>query len=170
MFFLSSAPSQPPGKVMWNTSNSKIILNWEQVKALENESEVTGYKVSVQSLSFNPVSQQLVKQWQNIIYMYIDTNIQFFCDTQTFKLKYFKVSFMPAPLQDSGAQKLYCLFSFVILALNYNHYITQHLITRSYPFFKCLYFHFISTVNGPHQSGGRTAGLTARRRFPHCQF
>ncbi|XP_061901741.1 contactin-4-like isoform X3 [Entelurus aequoreus] len=38
-------PSQPPGKVMWNTSNSKIILNWEQVKALENESEVTGYKV-----------------------------------------------------------------------------------------------------------------------------
>ncbi|XP_026860814.2 contactin-4 isoform X2 [Electrophorus electricus] len=39
------APSQPPVKVMWNTSNSKIILNWEQVKALENESEVTGYKV-----------------------------------------------------------------------------------------------------------------------------
>ncbi|XP_067444421.1 contactin-4 isoform X3 [Thunnus thynnus] len=38
-------PSQPPVKVMWNTSNSKIILNWEQVKALENESEVTGYKV-----------------------------------------------------------------------------------------------------------------------------
>ncbi|KAG7478067.1 hypothetical protein MATL_G00076480 [Megalops atlanticus] len=38
-------PSQPPLKVMWNTSNSKIILNWEHVKALENESEVTGYKV-----------------------------------------------------------------------------------------------------------------------------
>uniref|UniRef100_A0A8C6UJ02 Contactin 4 n=1 Tax=Neogobius melanostomus TaxID=47308 RepID=A0A8C6UJ02_9GOBI len=38
-------PSQPPVKVMWNTSNSKIIVNWEQVKALENESEVTGYKV-----------------------------------------------------------------------------------------------------------------------------
>uniref|UniRef100_A0A673CDZ9 Contactin 4 n=1 Tax=Sphaeramia orbicularis TaxID=375764 RepID=A0A673CDZ9_9TELE len=38
-------PSQPPVKVVWNTSNSKIILNWEQVKALENESEVTGYKV-----------------------------------------------------------------------------------------------------------------------------
>ncbi|KAK5913075.1 hypothetical protein CesoFtcFv8_002893 [Champsocephalus esox] len=38
-------PSQPPGKVSWNTSNSKIILNWERVKALENESEVTGYKV-----------------------------------------------------------------------------------------------------------------------------
>lgn len=45
-FVFSLAPSQPPGKVMWNTSNSKIILNWEQVKALENESEVTGYKVS----------------------------------------------------------------------------------------------------------------------------
>ncbi|KAJ8409219.1 hypothetical protein AAFF_G00234170 [Aldrovandia affinis] len=38
-------PSQPPLKVMWNTLNSKIILNWEHVKALENESEVTGYKV-----------------------------------------------------------------------------------------------------------------------------
>ncbi|XP_063071338.1 contactin-4 [Engraulis encrasicolus] len=38
-------PSQPPLKVMWNTSNSKIVLNWEQVKALENESEVMGYKV-----------------------------------------------------------------------------------------------------------------------------
>uniref|UniRef100_A0A1A8Q8H0 Contactin 4 n=2 Tax=Nothobranchius rachovii TaxID=451742 RepID=A0A1A8Q8H0_9TELE len=38
-------PSQPPIKVMWNASNSKIILNWERVKALENESEVTGYKV-----------------------------------------------------------------------------------------------------------------------------
>ncbi|XP_036387101.1 contactin-4 isoform X2 [Megalops cyprinoides] len=38
-------PSQAPLKVMWNTSNSKIILNWEHVKALENESEVTGYKV-----------------------------------------------------------------------------------------------------------------------------
>uniref|UniRef100_A0A8C2B3L0 Contactin 4 n=1 Tax=Cyprinus carpio TaxID=7962 RepID=A0A8C2B3L0_CYPCA len=38
-------PSQPPSKVMWNASNSKIILNWEQVKPLENESEVMGYKV-----------------------------------------------------------------------------------------------------------------------------
>ncbi|XP_067316345.1 contactin-4 isoform X2 [Pseudorasbora parva] len=38
-------PSQPPSKVMWNTSNSKIILNWEQVKPLENESDVMGYKV-----------------------------------------------------------------------------------------------------------------------------
>lgn len=52
VFFFLSAPSQPPVKVMWNTSNSKIILNWEQVKALENESEVTGYKVSTQSLGF----------------------------------------------------------------------------------------------------------------------
>lgn len=45
MYLCPSAPSQPPVKVMWNTLNSKIILNWEQVKALENESEVTGYKV-----------------------------------------------------------------------------------------------------------------------------
>ena len=45
VYFCFPAPSQPPVKVMWNTSNSKIILNWEEVKALENESEVTGYKV-----------------------------------------------------------------------------------------------------------------------------
>lgn len=53
VFFLLllSAPSQPPAKVMWNTSDSKIILNWERVKALENESEVTGYKVSLRSLA-----------------------------------------------------------------------------------------------------------------------
>lgn len=40
-----AAPSQAPGKIMWNTSNSKVILRWDQVHALENESEVTGYKV-----------------------------------------------------------------------------------------------------------------------------
>ncbi|XP_063064101.1 contactin-4 [Engraulis encrasicolus] len=38
-------PSQPPTKVMWNTSNSKIILQWDHVKAMENESEVMGYRV-----------------------------------------------------------------------------------------------------------------------------
>ncbi|NXN04765.1 CNTN4 protein, partial [Sylvia borin] len=38
-------PSQPPGNIVWNSSNSKIILNWDQVKALDNESEVRGYKV-----------------------------------------------------------------------------------------------------------------------------
>lgn len=38
-------PSQAISKIMWNTSNSKVILKWDQVHALENESEVTGYKV-----------------------------------------------------------------------------------------------------------------------------
>uniref|UniRef100_A0A668RJN2 Contactin 4 n=1 Tax=Oreochromis aureus TaxID=47969 RepID=A0A668RJN2_OREAU len=38
-------PSQPPGSIEWNLTNSKIFLNWEHVKAMENESEVTGYKV-----------------------------------------------------------------------------------------------------------------------------
>ncbi|KAM6927796.1 contactin-4 [Xenentodon cancila] len=38
-------PSQPPGSIEWQLTNSKIFLNWEHVKALENESEVTGYKV-----------------------------------------------------------------------------------------------------------------------------
>ncbi|AWP03405.1 putative contactin-4-like, partial [Scophthalmus maximus] len=38
-------PSQPPGNIEWSLTNSKIFLNWEHVKAMENESEVTGYKV-----------------------------------------------------------------------------------------------------------------------------
>uniref|UniRef100_A0A8C7CZP2 Contactin-3 n=1 Tax=Oncorhynchus kisutch TaxID=8019 RepID=A0A8C7CZP2_ONCKI len=40
-------PSQPPGNIEWNLTNSKIFLKWEHVKAMGNESEVTGYKVSV---------------------------------------------------------------------------------------------------------------------------
>ena len=42
-----SAPSQPPGNIEWNLTNSKIFLNWEHVKAMDNESEVIGYKVRV---------------------------------------------------------------------------------------------------------------------------
>ncbi|XP_071225588.1 contactin-4-like [Salvelinus alpinus] len=38
-------PSRPPGNIEWNLTNSKIFLKWEHVKALGNESEVTGYKV-----------------------------------------------------------------------------------------------------------------------------
>ncbi|KAM8867425.1 contactin-3 isoform 2-T2 [Synchiropus picturatus] len=38
-------PSRPPGNIEWSLSNSKISLNWEHVKAKENESKVTGYKV-----------------------------------------------------------------------------------------------------------------------------
>lgn len=44
--FVFQAPSQPPGNVVWNATDTKVLLNWEQVKAMENESEVTGYKVS----------------------------------------------------------------------------------------------------------------------------
>lgn len=43
--FAFQAPSQPPGNVVWNATDTKVLLNWEQVKAMENESEVTGYKV-----------------------------------------------------------------------------------------------------------------------------
>uniref|UniRef100_A0A7N6B680 Contactin 3a, tandem duplicate 1 n=1 Tax=Anabas testudineus TaxID=64144 RepID=A0A7N6B680_ANATE len=45
-------PSQAPVKIMWNTSDSKVILRWDQVHALENESEVTGYKVQRKSLGW----------------------------------------------------------------------------------------------------------------------
>ncbi|XP_058701308.1 contactin-3-like isoform X2 [Poecile atricapillus] len=38
-------PSQPPGNVVWNVTDSRVILSWEEVRAMDNESEVTGYKV-----------------------------------------------------------------------------------------------------------------------------
>ncbi|XP_058582191.1 contactin-3 isoform X3 [Neofelis nebulosa] len=61
-------PSQPPGNVVWNATDTKVLLNWEQVKAMENESEVTGYKVfyrtssqnSVQVLNTNKTSAELL--------------------------------------------------------------------------------------------------------------
>lgn len=40
------APSQPPGNVVWNVTDSRVVLSWEEVRAMDNESEVTGYKVS----------------------------------------------------------------------------------------------------------------------------
>jgi len=40
------APSQPPANIAWKLTDSKICLNWEHVKTMENESEVLGYKVS----------------------------------------------------------------------------------------------------------------------------
>lgn len=45
-YYVFKAPSQPPGNVVWNVTDSRVILNWEEVRAMENESEVTGYKVS----------------------------------------------------------------------------------------------------------------------------
>uniref|UniRef100_A0A452H092 Contactin 6 n=1 Tax=Gopherus agassizii TaxID=38772 RepID=A0A452H092_9SAUR len=41
-----SPPSQPPVNIAWKLTNSKICLNWEHVKTMENESEVLGYKIS----------------------------------------------------------------------------------------------------------------------------
>ncbi|XP_053159063.1 contactin-6 isoform X2 [Hemicordylus capensis] len=41
-----SPPSQRPANIAWRLTNSKICLNWEHVKTMENESEVLGYKVN----------------------------------------------------------------------------------------------------------------------------
>uniref|UniRef100_A0A670JDW7 Contactin 6 n=1 Tax=Podarcis muralis TaxID=64176 RepID=A0A670JDW7_PODMU len=38
-------PSQRPANIAWKLTNSKICLNWEHVKTMENESEVLGYKI-----------------------------------------------------------------------------------------------------------------------------
>ncbi|ELK15188.1 Contactin-3 [Pteropus alecto] len=38
-------PSRPPGNIVWNTTDSKVLLSWDRVRATEHESAVTGYKV-----------------------------------------------------------------------------------------------------------------------------
>ncbi|XP_068940175.1 contactin-6 [Petaurus breviceps papuanus] len=40
-----SPPSQAPSNIAWKLTNSKLSLNWEHVKTLENESDVLGYKI-----------------------------------------------------------------------------------------------------------------------------
>ncbi|XP_034296444.1 contactin-3 [Pantherophis guttatus] len=49
-------PSQPPGNLEWNITDSRVVLNWEQVHAMENESEVVGYKVLYWTSSQNQLS------------------------------------------------------------------------------------------------------------------
>ncbi|CAI5767516.1 contactin-3 isoform X1 [Podarcis lilfordi] len=49
-------PSQPPGNVVWNVTDSRVMLNWEQVHAMENESEVIGYKILYRTSSQNELS------------------------------------------------------------------------------------------------------------------
>uniref|UniRef100_A0A6J0V971 Contactin-3 isoform X1 n=2 Tax=Pogona vitticeps TaxID=103695 RepID=A0A6J0V971_9SAUR len=49
-------PSQPPGNIVWNVTDSRVVLNWEQVHAMENESEVIGYKVLYWTSSQNQLS------------------------------------------------------------------------------------------------------------------
>lgn len=67
------APSQPPANIAWKLTNSKICLNWEHVKTMENESEVLGYKVSdfFISLFRNLVTvqvQRFGRRWMFIIW------------------------------------------------------------------------------------------------------
>uniref|UniRef100_A0A8B9JCT2 Contactin-5 n=1 Tax=Astyanax mexicanus TaxID=7994 RepID=A0A8B9JCT2_ASTMX len=38
-------PSLPPGNVMWIQEGNNVSLSWDPVKAMENESDVIGYKV-----------------------------------------------------------------------------------------------------------------------------
>ncbi|XP_066541265.1 contactin-5 isoform X2 [Hoplias malabaricus] len=40
-------PSQPPKNVKWIQEGNNVSLSWDPVKAMENESEVIGYKVSL---------------------------------------------------------------------------------------------------------------------------
>lgn len=53
---------------MWNTSNSKVILRWDQVHALENESEVTGYKVE---------TGRNLEEYEETSLFYVTLNIDF---------------------------------------------------------------------------------------------
>ncbi|XP_056112171.1 contactin-4 isoform X1 [Rhinichthys klamathensis goyatoka] len=75
-------PSQPPSKVMWNTSNSKIILNWEQVKPLENESEVMGYKVLYKRNHFSRPS--VMETNTTSVELSLPTDVEYFIQIKPF--------------------------------------------------------------------------------------
>nr|KAF6473714.1 contactin 3 [Rousettus aegyptiacus] len=61
-------PSRPPGNVVWNTTDTKVLLSWDRVRAAEHESAVTGYKVfyrtssqrDMQVLATNKTSVELL--------------------------------------------------------------------------------------------------------------
>ncbi|KAJ8280269.1 hypothetical protein GJAV_G00052510 [Gymnothorax javanicus] len=42
-----SPPSQPPSNLMWIQEGNNVSLAWEPVRSMDNESDVTGYKVSL---------------------------------------------------------------------------------------------------------------------------
>uniref|UniRef100_A0A4W6E8Y2 Contactin 2 n=1 Tax=Lates calcarifer TaxID=8187 RepID=A0A4W6E8Y2_LATCA len=44
-------PNRPPGNVSWKTDGSGVLVRWDHVKAMHNESAVLGYKVSATSVS-----------------------------------------------------------------------------------------------------------------------
>uniref|UniRef100_A0A668RUC0 Contactin-2 n=1 Tax=Oreochromis aureus TaxID=47969 RepID=A0A668RUC0_OREAU len=53
-------PSQPPGSIEWNLTNSKIFLNWEHVKAMENESESRTGETNRASAAVIPINGFLI--------------------------------------------------------------------------------------------------------------
>lgn len=63
LYLYHAAPAQPPLNVEWTLIGSQLSLYWEPVVAMESESEVTGYQVSVAlSVSFTAVCVS-VKEW-----------------------------------------------------------------------------------------------------------
>lgn len=48
---ISPAPGQPPQNVEWTLIGSQLTLQWDPVIALDTEAEVTGYVVSLRTMS-----------------------------------------------------------------------------------------------------------------------
>lgn len=59
LFLYHAAPAQPPLNVEWTLIGSQLSLYWEPVVAMESESEVTGYQVSVRFTA----AYVFVKEW-----------------------------------------------------------------------------------------------------------
>uniref|UniRef100_A0AAR2IWC7 Contactin-5 n=1 Tax=Pygocentrus nattereri TaxID=42514 RepID=A0AAR2IWC7_PYGNA len=54
-------PSQPPSNVMWIQEGNNVSLSWDPVKAMENESDVIGYKVRSKHLCSNEGPCQVMR-------------------------------------------------------------------------------------------------------------
>uniref|UniRef100_A0A4W6CH10 Contactin-5 n=1 Tax=Lates calcarifer TaxID=8187 RepID=A0A4W6CH10_LATCA len=54
-------PAQPPANLMWIQEGNNVSLNWDPVKAKDNESDVIGYMVMIHSLMLNQGHNQVTR-------------------------------------------------------------------------------------------------------------
>ncbi|XP_023422328.2 contactin-3 isoform X1 [Cavia porcellus] len=118
-------PSQPPGNVVWNATDSKVLLNWEQVKAMENESEVTGYKVfyrtssqnSVQVLNTNKTSAELLLPFKEDYIIEVKATTDGGDGTSSEQIRIPRITNMDARGSTSAISNVHLMSSYIPVAL-----------------------------------------------------
>uniref|UniRef100_UPI00398E7C5B contactin-4-like isoform X3 n=1 Tax=Pristiophorus japonicus TaxID=55135 RepID=UPI00398E7C5B len=74
-------PSQAPGKIRWESASSRVVLNWDHVKAMENESEVTGYKVLYRN---NRQNTKVIETNNTSVELLLPDDTEYYIEVKTF--------------------------------------------------------------------------------------